>query len=890
VTFIETQRDFLEFVSLFSFVICALECVVLNREERSRRWQAYFGFFVLQSLASAWLMVSPAFTTWPAATFMAPLFQSVGFGSLLAFSTGLGLPSRVTRRSILLSVLVLAAVDTAGVFLGHRIFSLIVGLVFAVPGAVFAVRFLLSDPSIRKEGRPWLVAHAWTLVGLCVVMTARSAAAVLFPRSTVGYGPVLQPLLALAVAFTLSIHGWRSFIRANRGYGRTLTRLAIYGSNLALPLILLTAGLVTEALGSRALGELRTTYSKDAEDVSAKISSLTGEIDHDVQLIGSSPRAAPFILNRGSGDRTGLGDFLERVSRQIKANCYIFDSQGRPRATSGNASDSYLSISGANAPIIRDALAGGYGRYFMVNEHTHAREYYSSAPISDPVEGIVGVAVIQQNIESIFPDVDPGAEAFLVDGNGIVFFSNAHDLAYRALWPIPIAEQDAARADGRYGYVSFVPVLSAKPADGEVISRDGTLRLANRAYLYVPGWSIVHLGPVREVLFYRLAGLLAALVATIVFVAFSAASQMSLLDEGRVERSEGMYRAVVEGSPDWISTVDADGAFQYVNTAGRTSLGMESSAAPATIHEVLGGENMALLAGRVEVALHGGIVSSEELLPSASGEVKVWRITLVPLKETTQGRNVILIGNDITDTRRAEARLLRAERLAAVGTLAAGVAHQFNNINAVALGYIQVLEADPALSVNGRQYIHSIRDALERSVQITTRLLPLSAPESGVTTLFLAKAVRAALPSLQPDLDREGATLDLDLDETASVLINPEQLDFVVVTLLVNACHAVMGQPVRNIKVSTGVEGGQAFLRVQDSGIGIAQGKLSSIFTPFFTEKGEHAAPQSPQARVQGVGLSLSVVNSIVAARDGRIEIESTPGGGSTFTVWMPRG
>jgi signal transduction histidine kinase len=77
---------------------------------------------------------------------------------------------------------------------------------------------------------------------------------------------------------------------------------------------------------------------------------------------------------------------------------------------------------------------------------------------------------------------------------------------------------------------------------------------------------------------------------------------------------------------------------------------------------------------------------------------------------------------------------------------------------------------------------------------------------------------------------------------------------------------------------------------VQDSGIGIAQGKLSSIFTPFFTEKGEHAAPRSPQARVQGVGLSLSVVNSIIAARDGRIDIESAPGGGSTFTVWMPCG
>jgi two-component system, NtrC family, sensor histidine kinase PilS len=371
-------------------------------------------------------------------------------------------------------------------------------------------------------------------------------------------------------------------------------------------------------------------------------------------------------------------------------------------------------------------------------------------------------------------------------------------------------------------------------------------------------------------------------------VAFSAASQMSLLDEGRAERSQALYRAVVEGSPNWISTVDADGRFRYINAAGRVSLGMQDSAEPETISTLIGAENTVLLSGQLEIALRGSVVSSEQILPTATGEVKVWQITTVPLAGGGPGQSAILIGNDITTMRRAEAQLVRAERLAAVGTLAAGVAHQFNNINAVALGYIQVLEMDPALSPKARQYVRSIREALERSVQITSRLLPLAAPESGVAAQQLAAAVRAVLPSLQPDFESGGATVQLGLEEAASVLISAEQLDFIVVTLLVNACHAVLGQPVRNITVSTGVDNGQAFLRVQDTGIGIAPDRLSSVFTPFFTDKGEHASSLSPQARVQGVGLSLSVVNSIVTARDGRVDVQSAPGAGSTFTVWLP--
>jgi signal transduction histidine kinase len=90
------------------------------------------------------------------------------------------------------------------------------------------------------------------------------------------------------------------------------------------------------------------------------------------------------------------------------------------------------------------------------------------------------------------------------------------------------------------------------------------------------------------------------------------------------------------------------------------------------------------------------------------------------------------------------------------------------------------------------------------------------------------------------------------------------------------------------LRIATGQTGERAFLRVSDTGIGIEQEDLRGIFTPFHSRKGEHAPPGSPQAMVKGVGLSLAIADSIVKGRGGRIEVESRPGEGSTFTVWLP--
>jgi len=889
---IAAQRDFLTFVSLFAFIICALECVVLNREEAGRRWLAFLGFFLFQSIAILWILISPVASAGPWSALLVSFLQSLSFGSLFAFGPRLTASLRQKLWTTVLSLAIVALCAGIGLFFGPAPYSTGLRLFLGIPGIVLAVRFLLSDPAIRLQRGPWLVAHACSFAALGLLLLLGTAGEMFFHGRFADASVVPRVFVSLALAVTLSLHEWRSFARLNLGYGRPFTRLAIYGSFLALPVLLVLGGILTSWFGQTAYDLLRSEYRIQADGIQGAIAAQTGEIDRDASILSDSPLSVLFVIRRDTGSRDQALELLNRYARTILGFCYFLDTKGNVIASSFGAPISFSKTSHAGASWFKDAVGGGTGRAFNVDPLTYVRGYHASAPVWDLTRGIVGVVLIVKDIQSLFPPLSADQNAFLINEYGVIFFSSRPGLDYRVLWPLPLATADALISSRDLGLISFFPVLDAKPVDGGLASWNGSTWLSSRSFLSIPGWSVVHLGSTEEILLYRLAGLLATLIVTLVIAIFSAVGQMSLLDEARIERSESLYRALIEGSPNWVSIVDTAGAFTFTNRAGRESLGMSAAgAADGSIESLLGPDHVSSMAGSVQLALRGSIVTFETVLPSASGVAKAWRITLVPLRTAGQETTAILIGNDVTEMRGAQARLVRAERMAALGTLAAGVAHQFNNINAVAMGYLQILEAEPDLPEKTKTYLGSVRQALERSVLITARLLPLSTSQvEQEPRLLLEDAVRAALSSVQPDLDREGITLELSLESGIAVSINGEQLGFVVEALLVNAWHATLGQAVRHVQVSTGSKDAEAFLRVEDTGIGISREKLSSLFTPFFTEKGEHAAPQSAQARIRGVGLSLAVAHSIVTAREGRIEIESAPGEGACFTVWLPRG
>ena len=233
-----------------------------------------------------------------------------------------------------------------------------------------------------------------------------------------------------------------------------------------------------------------------------------------------------------------------------------------------------------------------------------------------------------------------------------------------------------------------------------------------------------------------------------------------------------------------------------------------------------------------------------------------------------------------------ERRLEKAQRLESIGRLAGGIAHDFNNVLTVINGHAEALLSRLGGQPELRHEAQRIRDASERAKGLTSQLLAFSR-HSVVETRVLSvnESVRDAGQILRRLIGEQiTVTIRAGLSDP-KVQMNPSQMGQILLNLAVNARDAMAGGGELVISVDRAVLDlhgrGQtpcALVSISDTGVGIKPEVLPSIFDPFFTTK-ENAG---------GTGLGLSVVHGIVTQAGGRIDVESTVGGGTTFTIAIP--
>jgi two-component system NtrC family sensor kinase len=250
---------------------------------------------------------------------------------------------------------------------------------------------------------------------------------------------------------------------------------------------------------------------------------------------------------------------------------------------------------------------------------------------------------------------------------------------------------------------------------------------------------------------------------------------------------------------------------------------------------------------------------------------------------------IAVIARDLTEEKTIQARLIQALRLESLSTLAGGIAHQFNNINTIIKGYLDALLDSSGIPGDARSYGEEALKGVARLVEITDRLQGLTGSSEGDgESCHLDQLARSLLHLFEKKFEEMKVGVVLDMKETPPVRIHRSQAGFIVTSLIGNALDALLDRPVRTLTVRTGVGPHNAFIEIHDTGCGIPREDIPRLFTPFFTSKGEWAQPGSPQARVKGIGLSLSVCRSAIADSGGRFEVESEVDVGSTFRVWLP--
>jgi two-component system sensor histidine kinase PilS (NtrC family) len=230
---------------------------------------------------------------------------------------------------------------------------------------------------------------------------------------------------------------------------------------------------------------------------------------------------------------------------------------------------------------------------------------------------------------------------------------------------------------------------------------------------------------------------------------------------------------------------------------------------------------------------------------------------------------------DLTRFRELELSAARSERLAAVGKLAAGLAHELRNPLASISGSVELLAVGAAAGAEDRKLLEIVMREAERLSKLVSDFLAFARPAP-------PRAASVSLPDLVHEVLRvfesDPHARQLELTEELAPAVasaDASQLKQVLWNLLLNASEAT--PPGGSLAVTTGIStAGTVFVRVSDSGSGISPEDMERIFDPFFTTK------------PAGTGLGLATVHRVVEAHRGRIEVESRPGRGARFTVILP--
>ena len=346
-------------------------------------------------------------------------------------------------------------------------------------------------------------------------------------------------------------------------------------------------------------------------------------------------------------------------------------------------------------------------------------------------------------------------------------------------------------------------------------------------------------------------------------------------------RSESRYRHLFEDASDAIMTFDSLGRFTSVNDAGERISGYP--------REELIGKFFGPLLPLSELpravlefrrALSGSPGQFESVVVRKDGERRHITITY---SCPQRSREVLCLIRDATDEKQLQQQLVQSEKMAAIGQLVSGVAHELNNPLASISAFAQLMISDGNLAPDDRHAADVIGNEAKRAARIVHNLLTFARQHKAEKTYAdLNQVVENTLELRGYDLSVRGIQLErMYADPAPSTMVDAYQLQQVILNLVTNAEQAMtsLGRGRQRLTVRTRNDVDTVRIEIEDSGPGIPADSLERVFNPFYTTK--------PVG--QGTGLGLSISLGIISEHGGRIWAENVPTGGARFCIDLPR-
>jgi PAS domain S-box-containing protein len=370
----------------------------------------------------------------------------------------------------------------------------------------------------------------------------------------------------------------------------------------------------------------------------------------------------------------------------------------------------------------------------------------------------------------------------------------------------------------------------------------------------------------------------------------------------QVRQAEARNRQLMDTSGDAVFLLDEKGMMVDVNPVAQRLLGLGAEQLLGSSFESLAPEHeREPLRQAYQTLLSRGTVRVENQgLKSAKGE-RVALDIVASFQAAGDSRRLLVVGHDVTEKRRLEQQSIQNDRLASVGALAAGIAHELNNPIAYVLSNLGFLEnwredverrmaAVPGFPSQVADQLVEAKEVISESLEGCKRIRDIvrdmrffsHVPDDALAPVDIHASLDFVLRMAQTELKRT-ARLEKQYDAALPVVLASEsRLSQVFLNLVINAIQAMQpGAPQRHtLRVSTTREDERVRIDVSDTGHGIPPEVLPRIFDPFFTTKPAGS----------GTGLGLSISHSLIQKMGGELRVRSEQGQGTTFTLLLPRG
>ena len=373
---------------------------------------------------------------------------------------------------------------------------------------------------------------------------------------------------------------------------------------------------------------------------------------------------------------------------------------------------------------------------------------------------------------------------------------------------------------------------------------------------------------------------------------FNDVTEQYLLREAAA-KSERDLQAIMDNSPAIIYVKDSEGFFTFINHKFEKLFGMKRKyVIGKTLHDIFP-KNIAdeMQGNDKAVLMSGHALESEEIAPQEDG-VHIYSSIKFPLfDEDNKVYAVCGISTDITERKQQEDKLRRSQKMDALGKLTGGIAHDYNNLLGIILGYAELLNGQLSDNPKLAKYAHDIEHAAERGSKLTRKLLAFSRRKTADASLLnINNLLREQQLMLEKTLTAR-ITLTLDLAEDLwSTWLDSGDLEDAIINISINASHAIEGNGELTFRTCNEhlsaadalplhlQAGDYVMLSITDTGSGMDETTKENIFDPFFSTKGD-----------RGTGLGLSQVYGFVKRSGGEIKVYSEPGQGSRFALYFPR-